>query len=240
MTRGGLALTLAVALAMSGCGGDGEAGGGAKPADAPKDAAAALASAGSKIQEQSYKSVIDMGAAGTIDGVMDPKRKTGEFVMSAESEGTKVKTETRIVDGVNYMKMTIPGADIPGMDGKTWRKMSGTGGPGTLGSYDPTDTVKALEAAAEVKWAGDNAVTGNIDLAKAGQQLGMGAGDAAKLPVATVPFEAAFDGEGRLTKYTLTIPAIGSEPATKMTMTYSDFGTPVDVQAPTGAELAGE
>jgi hypothetical protein len=239
MRRGGIALTLAVALAMSGCGGEG-ATGTAGPAEeaAPKDATAALVSAATKIQEQSYKNTIDMGDAGTINGVMDPTRKTGEFVMKAVSDGSEITTETRIVEGVNYVKMSIPGADIPGMDGKTWRKLSGAGGTGTLGSFDATDTIKSLEAAAEVKWAGDNAVTGTIDLVKAGQQLGLGAADAAKLSSSTVPFEAGFDGEGRLVRYVLTIPSVGSGTPTKMTMAYSDFGVPVDVKAPTGAELA--
>lgn len=236
---------LAVALAMSGCGGNGTSGdgaaaggGGTKAAEAPKDATAALVAAATKLQEQSFKTSIDMGAAGTVNGVMDPKTKSGEFLMEAESEGQKVKTEMRIVDGVNYVKMTIPGADIPGMDGKTWRKLSGAGGTGTLGGFDASDTAKSLEAAADVKWAGDKAVTGTIDLTKAGEQLGMGAGVADKLPTKVIPFEAGFDGEGRLATYSLEIPAMGAEPATKMNMTYSDYGTPVSIKAPADSEIA--
>ena len=158
--------------------------------------------------------------------------------MRAESDGQQITSETRIVDGVHYMKVSIPGADIPGMDGKTWRRMSGAGGAGTLGSFDPADTIQSLESAAEVSWAGDDAVKGSIDLTKAGRQLGMGEGDAAKLSTSTVPFEAGFDSEGRLVRYALTIPGIASEQPVEMTMTYSDFGVPVDVKAPTGAELA--
>ncbi|MBB2944564.1 hypothetical protein FB565_004293 [Actinoplanes lutulentus] len=239
--RGGAALVVAVAMAMSACGGNGatpEAGGGVKPTEAAKDASTALIDAATTLQKQSFKSVIDMGEAGTVNGVMDPVTKTGEFLMEAESDGTTVKTEMRIVGGVNYVRLTIPGADIPGMDGTTWRKLSGAGGTGTLGGFDASDTVKSLEAASEVAWAGDDAVTGTIDLTKAGQQLGMGADVADKLATKTVPFQAGFDGEGRLVRYSVTVPGVGSEPATTMNMTYSDFGLPVTVKAPAASEIA--
>lgn len=243
MKRGGVALALAAALAMSGCGGNGTAGGDTtggdtKPADAPKDATAALAGAATKLQGDSFKSTIDMGDSGVMTGVMDPQQKVGEFKMEGVSEGTKIKTEMRIIDGTNYIRITIPGADLPGMDGKSWRKLGGKGGTGTIGSFDATDTVRSLESATEVKWAGDDAVTGTIDLSKAGKQLGMGTNDLSKLTTKTIPFEAGFDGEGRLVRYALTIPAIGSEPATKMVMTYSDFGLPVKVEAPAASEIA--
>ncbi len=245
MRRGGAVLAVAVALAMSGCGND-TAGGGAtttgggdtKAAEAPKDANAALVDAAKKLQEDTFKSTIDMGGSGLMTGVMDPKQKVGEFIMEAESEGTKIKTEMRIVGGANYIRITMPGADLPGMDGKTWRKLNGNGGTGTLGSFDGADTVKSLESAADVKWAGDDAVTGTIDLTKAGKQLGMGTSDLSKLTTKTIPFEAGFDGEGRLSRYALSLPAIGSEPATKMDMTYSDFGLPVKVVAPPASEVA--
>jgi hypothetical protein len=247
MMRGGVALALAAALAMSGCGGNGTpsggttgstAGGETTPADAPKDATAALVAAAKKLQEESFKATIDMGESGTMIGVMDPKQKVGEFTMDAVSEGTKIKTEMRIIDGTNYIRITMPGSDLPGMDGKTWRKLNGAGGTGTLGSFDATDTVRSLETATDVKWAGKNAVTGTIDLAKAGQQLGMGSSELSKLTTKTIPFEAGFDGEGRLVRYSLTMPSVGAEPSTKMDMTYSDFGLPVKVEAPAASEIA--
>ncbi|MEV6305488.1 hypothetical protein AB0M02_39160 [Actinoplanes sp. NPDC051861] len=247
MMRGGAALVMAAALAVSGCAGNGTvngdtaAGSGdAKPAEAAGDATAALVAGAAKLQEQSFKTTIDMGTSGNISGVMDPKTKTGEFLMEAEAEGTKMKTEMRIVEGTNYVRITMPGVDIPGMDGKTWRKLGGAGGTGTLGGFDASDTVKSLEAATDVKWAGDKAVTGTIDLTKAGQQLGMGTSDLGKLTTKTIPFEAGFDGEGRLVTYALTIPAIGTDTPVKMNMTYSDFGTPVDIKAPAASELAKE
>jgi hypothetical protein len=246
MKRGGVALALVAALAMSACGDSGTGGGGdtgagagaTRAAEQSKDARAALVAAATKLQQDSFKSTIGMGDAGTMIGVMDPRTKVGEFTMEGESEGTRIKTEMRIVGGTNYIRITMPGAGIPGMDGKTWRKLGGNGGTGTLGGYDATDTVKSLEAAADVKWAGDDAVTGTIDLTKAGKQLGMGASDLSQLTTKTIPFEAGFDGEGRLVRYSLTIPAIGSEPPSKMDMTYSDFGLPVKVQAPAASEIA--
>ncbi|BAL91157.1 hypothetical protein AMIS_59370 [Actinoplanes missouriensis 431] len=239
--RGGVALAMAAALALSGCAGNdtsgGDSGGDTKAAESTKEPAAALVDAANKLQQESFKAVINMGDQGTMNGVMDPVKKTGEFILEAESEGTDIKTEMRIVDGANYIRITMPGSDIPGMDGKTWRKLNGAGGTGTIGAFDATDTVRSLEAATDVKWAGDDTVTGTIDLSKAGKQLGMGAADVEKLGAKTVPFEAGIDGEGRLTKYTLTIPAVGTQPEVKMDMTYSDFGVPVDIKAPAASEI---
>ena len=248
MMRGGAALALAAVLAMSGCGGNGTADGGTsagganpaegKPADAPKDAKAALVAATTKLQEQSFRTTIDMGAGGTMAGVMDPKSKSGEFKMEAVSEGTKITSDMRIVEGVTYIKLTMPGVDMPGMDGKTWRKLAGNGEVGTMGNFDAADIAKSLDTAADVKWAGDNAVTGTIDLAKSSKQLGMGAVDLSKLSTTTMPFEAGFDGEGRLARYTFTTPAIGTEAAAKMDIKYSDFGVPVKVEVPPAAQIA--
>lgn len=248
MMRGGAALALAAALAMSGCannrtsggdaGGSGTATSDAKPADAPKDATAALVGAARRLQEESFKTTVKIGDDGTMTGVMDPKAKVGEFTMQGAADGTEFKTEMRMVDGTTYLRITMPGTDIPGMDGKTWRKLDAKGGPGTLGNFDATDTAKTLESATDVTWAGDNAVTGTIDLDKAGQQLGMGASDLKKITTKSIPFEAGFDAEGRLVRYSLTMPAVGSEPPTKMDMTYSDFGLPVRVAAPPAAEIA--
>ena len=107
-----------------------------------------------------------------------------------------------------------------------------------LGGYDPTDTVKSLEAATDVTWAGDDKLTGTIDLDKAGKQLGLGAKDVTKLTEKAIPFEARLDDQGRLVSYALTIPAVGSQQPTKMNITYSDFGLPVDVKAPPASEIA--
>ena len=243
MMRGGAALAFAAVLAMSGCGGDSTSGGStsagdAKPADAPKDAKAALVAATTKLQAESFRTTMDMGGNGTMSGLMDPKTKSGEFKMEAVADGTKVTSDMRIVGGVTYIKLTMPGVDLPGMDGKTWRKLSGAGDVGTLGNFDASDIAKSLDNAADVKWAGDNAVTGTIDLVKSSKQLGLGAVDASKLSTPTMPFQAGFDGEGRLAQYTFTTPAIGSEAATKMDIKYSDFGVPVKVEAPPASQIA--
>ena len=239
--RGGMALALAVALAMSGCGSNPTPAGGSGPTGSdtkPADATAALVKAAKKLQEKSFKATIKIGDSGTMTGVMDPQQNVGEFTMDAAAEGTAIKTEMRIIDGTSYLRITMPGSDLPGMDGKTWRKMNAAGGKGTLGSFNATDTIKSLESATDVTWAGHDEVTGTIDLAKAGQQLGVGAGDLAKITTKTIPFEAGFDGDGRLVRYSLTMPAVGSEKATKMDMTYSDFGLPVKVAAPPASEIA--
>ncbi|GLY03933.1 MULTISPECIES: hypothetical protein [Actinoplanes] len=244
LLRGSAALAVAAVLAVSGCAGkstSNSSGGGdsaAAGASTDKDATTALADAAAKLQEESFKMAIDMGANGTMTGVLDPKSKNSEFTMDVESEGTTIKSEMRTVDGVTYIKMTMPGVDLPGMDGKTWRKLSSEASQmGTLGSFDASAISTTMKNAADVKWDGDNAVSGTIDLAESGTSLGMTDAMLSRLTDKTAPIKATFDSEGRLATYELTMPSVGGAAAQTMKMSYSDFGTPVDVKAPAASEI---
>lgn len=48
----------------------------------------------------------------------------------------------------------------------------------------------------------------------------------------TLTYTASFDDEGNLVRIVTVTPPMGGAPETEQTMTYSDFGTEVDVQAP--------
>ncbi|WP_028473554.1 hypothetical protein [Nocardioides alkalitolerans] len=48
----------------------------------------------------------------------------------------------------------------------------------------------------------------------------------------TLTYTAAFDDDGNLVQVVTTIPSIAGAPESEQTITYSDFGTDVDVQAP--------
>lgn len=240
MVRGGAALAVAAVLAVVGCSSNSGGGGTpAKSADTPKDAAKALTDATVKLQEQSFRTNMRMsvGMQATMSGAMDPKQKSGEFIMMNDTIGQKMKTTMRIVGGVTYVKMYAVGATLPGMDGKAWRKLAGAGDPASLGSIDTFQMTKSLEASADVKWVGEGNVTGTLDLTKSGKSLGIDDALLAKLPAKTIPFEASLDGEGRLVQYVFSMPAIDSQQAIRVEIKYSDFGTPVKVEAPPASEI---
>ena len=228
---------LAATLALAGCGsGDGGGGGGLLGGD-KKDASVALTEATTKMQETSFKMTMDMGPLGTMTGVSDGKKKVQEFVMDVTTQGQTVNTTMRIIDGVTYMKMKMDGAStLPGFDGKTWRKIE-AGAAGSPGSFDASEMTKGLQSAVDAKWEGD-VIKGSIDMSKSAESLGMGQAGA-QFAGKLVPFEAKLDGEGRLTNYKLDMTALGTAGgASKYDITYSDYGTPVDVQAPPASEIA--
>ncbi|KHD79181.1 hypothetical protein MB27_00705 [Actinoplanes utahensis] len=239
MLRGGASLMLAATLALAGCGSsDNGGGGGGLLGGDKKDASVALTEATTKMQETSYKTKMDLGGLGTMTGVSDGKKKVHEFVMDVTTQGQTVNTTMRIIDGVTYMKMKMDGAStLPGFDGKTWRKIEG-GGPGSLGGFDASQMTKSLQSAVDAKWEGD-VIKGTIDMSKSAESLGLGGQAAAQVAGKSVPFEAKLDGEGRLTNYKLDMSSLGAAGgASKYDITYSDYGTPVDVQVPPASEIA--
>lgn len=237
-----IVLITAGVLAASGCanspGGDSGSTSGAAPGSARKDAAAALTSAATELQKDTYKTTVNLGDQGTMTGVADPASKNAEFVMESTSAGAEGTTTLRVVDGVTYLKIALKeSGGLPGFDGKKWRKLDSSGELGTLGNFDATQMTKSLDSAAEVAWVDDDTVKGTIDLAKSAKQLGVGTEVLGKLSTTKLPFQADIDGDGRLVAYKFTMPAVGSQAAYDFDMKYSDFGTPVNLKAPAAKDI---
>lgn len=241
IARCGLVLVAAATLVVTGCGntatstpGSTNPAGVAAPAPA-KDAATALAEAVARTNEDSYKMAMDIGELGEMSGSTDPVKKQSEFTMSFTQEGTTISYEFRLLGTDSYMKMDAEGEEIPGLDGKTWYHRDITKsptGPSSMGSFDAAQITATLQQATDVKRVGDKDFTGMLDLSKAAATLGMSEGDVKALPTKSIPFKAAVDDQDRLVQFTFDTPPSGGEPAQTMDMRLSDFGTPVDVQAP--------
>jgi hypothetical protein len=247
LTTAGLGVVAVLTFAVAGCGekantstGGGTTGGGAPP-PAAQDAPGTLAKAAATVSRTSFKVTGKIGADGTMNGVMDPQKKLGEFTMNISAAGQKMTAQMRLVGGETYMKITIPGSPLPGFDGKKWLHISaGKAGPASLSTFDASKIAATLEHATKVERVNDTTYKGTIDATKSAEALGQKKealavlGDKAK----AIPFEATVDGQGRLSRFKLDMPAVGGEPAQTLDFTYSDFGTPVDVKAPPASEVA--
>jgi hypothetical protein len=234
ITSGTLALATAGALALTGCTTthDKKDGSTEKPTKAP---AAELADAANRLKSDTFTMTMTLKIDTTsakLTGAMDPAKKTGSFTATTDDNGTTSVAEWRILGGVVYFKSNTPG--LRGNQNKPWRKIDETATGGTFaGSFDGAKMAGPLSKALTVQRSGDRHFTGTFDTAALGQALSItppSPGPSAS-PAPTVAFTADLDSKGRLTHYHLDVPRTkgGTYP---MDLAFSDFGTPVTVQAP--------
>jgi len=99
---------------------------------------------------------------------------------------------------------------------------------------DPGEAGAILRAIVEVEQTGAGQFAGTTDLTRQGDAEIV---DAATLKALgakakSVPFEATVDGQGRLTRAVVRIPAAGQAEAAEYEVIYSDFGTAPSPSAP--------
>ena len=99
-----------------------------------------------------------------------------------------------------------------------------------------------LTQAGDVQRPSARHFTGTFDTTAVAKALSLPApsssSTATPTPASTLAFAADLDDQGRLIRYRLDIPRTkgGTYP---LELPYSDFGTPVTVQAPPAAQIAG-
>ncbi|MEU4622995.1 hypothetical protein AB0G04_23860 [Actinoplanes sp. NPDC023801] len=252
MSGGGAGVLLVAMLAAGGCaaGDAGNGNGAVKPGatvvSAPTsaaveraDAAVALAASLEALKKDSYRFTTTMGGQGSMTGVVDPSSRNSEFVLTSTTPGKEATTIVRVVDGAAYVKIEMAnGKGGPGLDGRKWRKVAASGPMGPLADFDPAQTTKGLEMAADVQWVDADTVTGTIDLTKLAQSMGQNPGAPDDPALRSMPFEASFDGTGRLVDYRFTPKGDAAKVAAKSAVKFTDFGVaPVDVKAPPAADI---
>jgi hypothetical protein len=189
----------------------------------------------------------------TVEGVMSGDGKTGQVSVSMPIVGS---IEERIVDGVIYMNMgSLPGASAE-LDGKQWVKLDleqlkqQNSMFGDLAnqaeSNSPKQGLEYLQGlSGDVQNLGSETVAGqpathyraSIDYTKLLDTLPDATAEMrdAFAKLGTVPADVWIDGQDRVVKMHMTIDGsafgTGSGNA-EMTMQITDFGVPVDVQAP--------
>jgi LppX_LprAFG lipoprotein len=255
--RGVLAgIVVAFALAVAACGG-GDSGSGAS--GNPTVSIKTLQAAVSNTQaEQSSKFTMDVGVDTTGkslaihgDGVSSGDGKTGQITLTIPSVGT---VDERIVDGTVYMNL----GDLPfasKLTDKPWVEVNldelgqktgiDLGGLADQAqSNGPQQGLEYLQGlSGDVEKVGDDTVAGEhaihyraqIDYAKVAAKLPEGAARDKLGSLGTVPADVWIDDNDRVVKMQFAVDgsSLGTSDAkVQMTMEMTEFGVPVDVQAP--------
>lgn len=243
-------LALVAALGLAGCGPDDNkarsgagapaTGKAAEPAAGDLAPAAELAAAAKRLGEQSMHIDMDMAGAISMTGVADPKAGVAKMSMDmgALSEGTTI--EVRKVDQDVYLKFGGQMAKMVGASsGKPWMHVDADkiaeGSSFKLPADDPAGTKAMVSAMTKVERAGEHSFKGLLDLTKT-PRYNKESLKAIGAKATAMPFTATTDDQDRLVELTLDMSGI-SPGAGKMKTTYSDFGTPVAVEAPPAAQV---
>jgi hypothetical protein len=254
--RGALAgIVVALAVAVAGCGG----GGGSDASGASVSIKTLQAAVSNSQAAESSRFTMDLavdaaGQSTTIhgEGVVAGDGKNGQITMTIPSAGT---LEERIVDGTVYMNF----GDLLDTDlgGKQWVKIGlddlqqqSGGALGDLadqaGSNGPQQGLEYLQGlSGDVEKVGDDTVAGehathyraSIDYAKVAEKLPEESTKARDelTKLGTVPADVWINDDDQVVKMQFAIDgsAFGSTGGKiEMTMEITDFGVPVDVQAP--------
>ena len=234
----GILTAATAALALTACTdtGQSEPRTSTTPTKAP---AAELADAAGRLKNDTFKMTMTVKIDTTdarLAGAMDPTKKIGAFTATTKRGGTSI-SEWRILGNVVYLKSTIP--SLPGSKGKPWRRINQAESGSLAEGFDGAKLANPLTQAASVQRTGARHFTGTFSTAAVAKALSLPTPNSSSsaTPAPTVAFTADLDDQGRLTRYHLDVPRTkgGTYP---MDLTYSDFGTPVTVQAPPADQIA--
>lgn len=206
--------------------------------DAAKEGTSAAKSAKFTMEGNVAGQALKGSGAGVFAG------SESKMQMTMEVMGQSI--EMRQIGTTIYMKMPtgMPGADAS----KPWIKMDTSGMPGVSEQMDKSDPTKILEymveAGAVIKSTEQGQVDGQpatiykleVDTAKMMEKMGGGAaGQAPPAGMEKLPVELAINGENLPVQVAIDMGASMG----KLTMKYSDWGSPVTVEEPP-ADQVGE
>jgi hypothetical protein len=206
------------------------------------DAVAELKAAAAKTDGQPFAFTVAVGTVVTGSGKQDGTGNAMSFDLnvSAPSSGLQVKANVLVISPDLWVKVdfgALAGA-IPGLGpvGDKWMHVdaSKVGSGAAFGIKPGKDLLSPSALISGVTTARRTSSTGyagTIDLTKStlpfAQQLGASA--------APVPFTATVDSSGRVASIVITPPVSASTTGT-VTLTYSGYGTPVNLQPPPAAQ----
>ena len=252
----GLATMATAALVMAGCA-DGDTTPGAGPAASASgpvptasagtasasaaDPAAvdALAKATAQLGTTSFKITATAGPGFKLNGAVDPAQGVGTADLAASGTNAELNVKTLLAGQDLYLQ--VPGITKAG----TWthvdvsRLPEGANVGLRPGQIDPVNTAKLLGSSTDVHATGSNSYAGTVDLTKAIGLAGVSqvTVDNSGVQAQSVPFTAGLDEQGRLSALTIQVPAVKGQAAQPLEVLYTDYGVPVTVTKPTGAEV---
>jgi hypothetical protein len=215
-----------------------------------KAATEILGDAAAKTKGQPFKYTLKYGTAMTADGMQDAtgSNATRNISFTDASSGLVIKGQVLLAADAAYAKLDLGPltALIPGLAGANgkWlaidrKKIASSGLAASLipgaDSTVPEVYIKGVVTAENVSLT---EIKGTIDLAKSAPKA-IPAAEVAKLPAEqrSVPFTATLDDQGRIVKIVISMPKISVFPASDLTTTYSDYGSPVQIAAPAAADI---
>lgn len=196
---------------------------------AAADPLAEFVAASKRLSGETMKMKMTMPGVMESNGSADLKNRKLDMVMAISAGGQSMEMNTKLVGNTMYLQY--------GGKGTPWMRLDVSKLPAgsQLNPENMANAEAFAQAAVDVKKGADGTFSGTLDMTKSptSDPASLKAlGDKAK----AVPFTAKADSEGRLVELVIDMSALGAG-ATKMTTTYSDFGTPVTVEAPPAAEV---
>jgi hypothetical protein len=245
----GLSVLAAASLALTACESgttkaSGTPSGGASTAAAPVDASAALTAALADLATTGFDYTTAEGASGgdglTGGGTFNPATKSASLTEQGTEEGTKVEIGAVRIDTALYAKVDLGPLNATFGLPNTWMtidtsKVTGTSLPFSISSGDLLDLAGVFTSVSDVKMTDPTTITGTVDLTKAtGTTAPDVSADGTK--AATTPFTAKMDAQGHLTS--LAVDTSAFDKANSATFTFSNYGSPSAITAPSGATPA--
>lgn len=216
------------------------------PSPSPSvDPVVELATAVRNLATSSFKTTVkNTGGDGpsTATAVVDPPAKNAMVTIEAEVEGGSVKMEMMVIGSDRYTRLT--GAPLAEFNSPVWMHLDTSKADAnpnlTVDKFiDPIGGQQFGKAIRTAQRTSPGHFTGTFDLMKALDSVSLTESEANAIgaPAQNVPFEAATDDKGRFATLTFTVPAHGTTPSSLQETTFSDYGSPVILTKPTGAEV---
>jgi hypothetical protein len=237
---------LAIIVGVGGCGpqsGGGATGtrgtAGAEQPAKPADPAAELAAAATRLADESLKVTMTMATGLNAEGVVNAEGTRMDMTMTMNGSGSGDSTiAMRKIDDDLYMKFAGSLGSVGG-EGDKWLHVDSSklpeGSAFSMQGSNPKDASKMIAATAGVEKTGDRSFKGVLDMTRA---PGANARSLESLgaKATAVPFTAQVDAQGRMTELVIDVETLAPGAGT-MTTRYSDFGTPVSVEAPPASQV---
>jgi hypothetical protein len=184
------------------------------------------------------KFTMSMDASGqqiTADGALDMTGDAPAMRLSMDLSGMGTPTDMILLDGTMYIALPSSNGSYMKMDLTDPNGPLGSMGD-TLGGIDPKSLMDQLspDVFKKVVYRGTQSVRGEdlkrysvtLDTTAVPMLKGMPSSSTASLPK-VMTYDLWLDDQGRMAQFKMLMKKVLS-----MTMTYSDFGAPVDIKAP--------